>query len=114
MPELDITAIEIHDLAQHVALLDRIGAFTDGDYHELDGEEWTGDHLLRTIAAGISTRVASRHGIGSWAASNALRHLKDYDVALLLAAFGASTFTVQQHTERLRGIIRSTAASGGA
>lgn len=118
MPELDTTATEIHDLAQYVALLDKLGAFTDGEYHEIEGEigpeEWTGDHLLRVVAQGIAVRVASRHGTGSWAASHALRGLTDDDVALLLAAFGATTFTVQGHTERIRGIIRSNAAAGGA
>lgn len=114
MPELDIINLAISDLVQHVALLDKLGTFNDGDYHEIDGEEWTGDHLLRVIAAGISTVVAARHSTGSWYASHVLRRLSDDDVALLLTAYGAATGTIEQHTERLRRIISSNAAKGGA
>ena len=86
---------------ERVALLDRIA-----DYDDLDS-------LLSTLADDISAVVASRHGPGSWAASHALRELSDDDVALLLTAYGAATFTVQRHTEDLRQLIRGGSFRGG-
>lgn len=93
--------IHIERAVERVALLDRIA-----DYPDLDD-------LLSALANDISAVVASRHGTGSWSASHALRSLTDDDVALLLTAYGASTFTVQQHTETLRQLIRGGSFRGG-
>lgn len=99
--------------AEHVSLLDRIGAFVDGDYHDIDGEEWTGDHLLRLVAGDIAAVVGSHYGTGSWAASHGIRKLTVADVTILLMAYGASRFTVEQHASRLHGIVKSQADRGG-
>lgn len=86
---------------ERVQLLDRIATHDDLD------------DLLSALADDLSAVVASRHGTGSWAASHALRELSDDDVALLLTAYGASTFTVGQHTETLRQLIRGDSFRGG-
>lgn len=94
-----------HDLicrtVERVALLDRLAAHDDLD------------ELKSFLADDISAVVASRHTLGSWAASHALRSLTDDDVALLLAAYGASTFTIGEHTESLRQLIRGGSYRGG-
>lgn len=86
---------------ERVALLDRIAAQEDLD------------DLLSALADDISSVVALRHQLGSWAASHALRCLTDDDVALLLTAYGASTFTIGQHTEEIRSLIRGRSFAGG-
>lgn len=102
---------EILRAVEYVGLLDQLGA---SESLQTDHDDYPADYLLRTAAAAIGSVVAGHHGTGSWAASHALRKLSVTDVTVLLMAYGATRLTIELHASRLHGIIRSTAAKGGA
>lgn len=66
------------------------------------------------VAGWIAVAIARQHGIGSWGASHALRNTTRREVELILLAWGASPFTIEQHAEPLRELIVSDSFLGGS
>jgi hypothetical protein len=89
--------IEVKDLARAVQRLDEHASTGDG-MAKIDGLHWTLADLRGSVAVNIGyvTRNAVR-----------LSKVTKRDVALMLAAHGASPFTIEQHARAIAAEVRA-------
>lgn len=103
----------IRAAARNVRDLDANASIGMEDTIMIDGLPYTGKELLHNVARNVSYLLGLHYGMGSWAASSALRKTTKRDVSVALAILGASPFTVEQFANRIAGLIRSRASVGG-
>lgn len=89
------------DTSRNIARLDAHAATDAGDVVDIDGQNWTGEDLRASVAGSLS--FTTRHTV-------MLRKVTKRDVALMLAAHGASQFTVEQHARAIAKLLREDTA----
>jgi hypothetical protein len=88
-------------LRQAVHRLDLHADIDEGDVVTIDGTNWTGLDLQISVVENL-TRITGRQVM--------LHKVTKRDVSLMLAAYGASAFMIQQHARSIASMVRSDIA----
>ena len=86
------------DVSRSIARLDENASAVEGDIVTIDGENWTGLDLRMSVANCLGFTI--RHTVIQ-------SRLTKRDVSLMLAAHGASSFTIDKHARAIASLMRS-------
>lgn len=103
---------EIGDAVRSVARLDMHADIGLADTVAIDGLMYTGADLRRHVAQDIAHRIELHNGVGSWTATRALKNTGVGDVRVILMAWGASHFTIEQHARAIAAAVRAMGFNG--
>lgn len=91
----------VKDASRTIARLDEFAAAQPGDVLTIDGTNWTGEDLRISVAEQLAEVI--RHTVR-------IHKVTRRDAALMMAAHGASQFTIEQHARAIAAKIRSDSA----